>query len=285
MPHLPEWLRAKTPKRPELEKLGRELAGRGLHTVCQSARCPNVGECFGQGTATFMILGDCCTRNCGFCAVGHGCPAPPDPEEPRRVAEAAQLLGLHYVVVTSVTRDDLPDGGAGHFARTIQAIRELLPGSRVEVLIPDFGGDESALQVVMEAAPEVLNHNVETTPRLYATVRPQADYRRSLELLRRAGQMRPESLTKSGFMLGLGETSEEVEALLRDLRAAGVGAVTIGQYLQPTREHLPVVEYVPPAVFEAYANTARRLGFDYVMSGPLVRSSYHAGELVAGGKN
>lgn len=281
MGRLPRWLVAKAPKRPELERLGRQLHRMGLHTVCQSARCPNVGECFGQGTATFMILGNSCTRACGFCAVDHGCPTPVDPDEPRRVAEAVAMLGLRYVVVTSVTRDDLPDGGASHFAATIRAVRELVPDSRVEVLIPDFGGDEAALRSVMEAAPEVLNHNVETIPRLYRTVRPQADYQRSLAVLRRAGEMRPSSLTKSGFMVGLGETEEEVYELLRDLRAVGVGAVTIGQYLQPTRDHLPVVEYVPPARFEAYAHQARTMGFHFVMSGPLVRSSYHAGELVS----
>jgi lipoic acid synthetase len=202
-----------------------------------------------------------------------------DPEEPRRVAEAAAMLGLQHVVVTSVTRDDLPDGGAGHFAATIEAIRELLPGARVEVLVPDFTGEAEALAVVMAARPEVLNHNVETVPRLYPEVRPQADYRRSLELLRRASVMTAEAVTKSGFMVGLGEREQEVVDLLEDLRAAAVQSVTIGQYLQPTRRHLPVVEYVAPEVFERYNEAARELGFSYVLSGPLVRSSYHAGEL------
>ncbi len=275
---LPKWLVPERPKRPELERLGRELAGRGLHTVCQSARCPNLGECFGRGTATFLILGNTCTRDCRFCAVEHGQPLEVDPEEPRRVAEAAAMLKLKYVVVTSVTRDDLPDGGAGHFAATIQVIHELLPGARVEVLVPDFRGEAEALATVMDARPEVLNHNVETVPRLYPEVRPQADYRRSLELLRRASEMATEVVTKSGFMVGLGEREQEVVDLLKDLRVAAVQSVTIGQYLQPTRRYLPVVEYVAPEVFEYYSEAARELGFNYVLSGPLVRSSYHAGE-------
>ena len=276
---LPKWLVPERPKRPELERLGRELAGRGLHTVCQSARCPNLGECFGRGTATFLILGNTCTRDCRFCAVEHGQPMEVDPEEPRRVAEAAAMLGLQYVVVTSVTRDDLPDGGAGHFAATIEAIRELLPGARVEVLVPDFRGEAEALAVVMAGRPEVLNHNVETVPRLYPEVRPQADYRRSLELLRRASVMTTEVVTKSGFMVGLGEREQEVVDLLEDLRASAVQSVTIGQYLQPTRRHLPVAEYIAPEVFERYDMVAREFGFSYVLSGPLVRSSYHAGEM------
>ena len=275
---LPRWLVAQAPKRPGLEGLGRELAARGLHTVCESARCPNLGECFGRGTATFLILGNTCTRDCRFCAVEHGRPEAVDAEEPRRVAEAAAMLGLRHVVVTSVTRDDLPDGGAGHFAATIGAIRELLPSARVEVLVPDFGGDWKALGVVMAARPAVLNHNVETVARLYPEVRPQAGYARSLELLR-AGEMAGEVITKSGFMVGLGESEQEVLELLRDLRGAGTQAVTIGQYLQPTRRHLAVAEYVRPEVFARYGAAAREMGFTYVMSGPLVRSSYHAGEL------
>jgi lipoic acid synthetase len=212
--------------------------------------------------------------------VEHGRPEPPDPEDPRRVAEAAAMLGLHHVVVTSVTRDDLGDGGAGQFAATVRALRELLPGARVELLVPDFRGDWSALRTLVDAAPEVLNHNVETVPRLYPQARPQASYGRSLELLRRAREMRPGLLTKSGLMVGLGEAEAEMLAALRDLREAGVAAITIGQYLQPTRAHLPVVEYLPPAGFEAYAQAARAMGFRWVMSGPLVRSSYHAGDLV-----
>lgn len=277
---VPAWLVPGAPKRPQLERLGRELGAMGVHTVCQSARCPNLGECFGRGTATFMILGDRCTRDCRFCAVEHGAPAPVDPDEPRRVAEAAARLGLRHIVVTSVTRDDLSDGGASHFAATIAAVRELLPGARVEVLVPDFGGDWEALQLVLAAAPDVLNHNVETVPRLYPQVRPMADYRWSLELLRRAREAGAAPVTKSGFMVGLGESEREVAAVLGDLRGAGVAAVTIGQYLQPTRCHLPVVEYVAPGQFAVYGQRAREMGFQHVMSGPLVRSSYHAGDLL-----
>jgi lipoic acid synthetase len=265
-----------------LESLGRELAEMGLHTVCQSARCPNLGECFGRGTATFLILGNACTRDCRFCAMEHGPPAAPDPEEPRRVAEAAKRLGLRFVVITSVTRDDLPDGGAAHFAATLHSLRELLPRARVEVLVPDFGGRPEAVQTVVAARPEVFGHNVETVPRLYPEVRPQADYRRSLEVLRLAAELAPQVVTKSGLMVGLGEEDEEVLAVLRDLRAAGVSAVTIGQYLQPTRGHALVVEYVHPEVFAAYARQAREMGFSRVMSGPLVRSSYQAEELAQG---
>lgn len=282
---LPRWLLPELPKRPELERLGRKLRGMGLHTVCQSARCPNVGECFGRGNATFMILGDMCTRDCRFCAVDHGRPSPVDPGEPRRVAEAAAMLGLAHVVITSVTRDDLADGGAGHFAASIAAVRELLPDAGVEVLVPDFGGNRAAVEVVMTAGPDVLNHNVETVPRLYPEVRPQADYARSLELLGWAREMAPQSVTKSGFMVGLGEEEDEVVALLGDLRAAGVEAVTIGQYLQPTRAHLPVVKYVRPEIFDSYAERAREMGFAAVLSGPLVRSSYHAGEMAAAGRD
>jgi len=278
---LPRWLIPELPKRPELDRLGRKLRGMGLHTVCQSARCPNVGECFGRGNATFMILGETCTRDCRFCAVAHGRPSPVDPGEPRRVAEAAVMLGLAYVVITSVTRDDLADGGAGHFAATIAAVRELLPGAGVEVLVPDFGGNRAAVEVVMTAGPDVLNHNVETVPRLYPEVRTEADYGRSLAVLGWAREMAPESVTKSGFMVGLGEEEGEVVALLGDLRAAGVELVTIGQYLQPTRAHLPVVKYVRPEIFDSYAERAREMGFASVLSGPLVRSSYHAGEMAA----
>jgi lipoic acid synthetase len=277
---IPQWLVPRAPKRPQLERLGRTLNAMGVRTVCQSARCPNVGECFGRGTATFMILGDRCTRDCRFCAVEHGQPGPPDPEEPRRVAEAAVSLGLHHVVVTSVTRDDLADGGAGQFVATVWAIRELLPGARVELLVPDFSGDWEALQVVLAAAPDVLNHNVETVPRLYSQVRPQADYQRSLELLRRAGERQPPLVTKSGLMVGLGESEEEVLGVLGDLRRARVAAITIGQYLQPTRSHLPVAEYLSPERFEAYSQKARAMGFRHVMSGPLVRSSYRAADLL-----
>jgi lipoic acid synthetase len=246
--------------------------------VCQSARCPNVGECFRRGTASFMILGTVCTRNCGFCAIDHGPPASVDPEEPSRVAEAAAMLRLHHVVVTSVTRDDLPDGGARHFAATVEAVRELLPEAGVELLVPDFGSSTEALGLVMAARPDVLNHNVETISRLYPRVRPQADYCRSLRLLQEARRMAPAALVKSGFMVGLGEDDDEIGALLRDLRNSGVDSVTIGQYLQPTQRHLPVERYVEPEAFERYAAAARRMGFAHVLSGPLVRSSYHAAE-------
>ena len=277
---LPPWLVPSRPRRPQMEGLGRRLAGMGTHTVCQSARCPNLGECFSQGNATFMIMGDVCTRDCRFCAVGHGRPGPLDPGEPQRVAEAARMLGLRHVVITSVTRDDLADGGAAHFAAAIDAVRRTLPEATVEVLVPDFGGRADSLETVLAAGPDVLNHNVETIARLYPRVRPQADYSRSLELLRRASGRSPGCLTKSGFMVGLGESFDEVVSLLADLRSVGTHAVTIGQYLQPTPDHLPVAGYVPPAVFEEYGRAARRLGFRRVLSGPLVRSSYHAGDLV-----
>jgi lipoic acid synthetase len=277
---MPDWLRPAAPKARQLATMGRRLAALGINTVCQSARCPNVGECFGNGNATFMVLGDACTRNCRFCAVEHGAPAPPDPGEPMRVAQAAKALGLRFVVITSVTRDDLPDGGAGHFAATVSAVRRLLPAAGVEVLVPDFQGDLGAVGVVLAAAPTVFGHNMETVPRLYTRVRPQADHARSLAVLRAASERAPDVVIKSGFMVGLGETRTEIEGLLRDLRDAGVSAVTIGQYLQPTRDHLPVVEYVRPESFAQLEEQAKRMGFRFVMSGPLVRSSYHAVDLV-----
>jgi lipoic acid synthetase len=276
---IPPWLIPPVPKKRHLQKLGRELAEMGVHTVCQSAKCPNLGECFSRRTATFMLMGEVCTRDCRFCAVAHGRPRPLDPGEPERVAKAAKRLELRYVVVTSVTRDDLSDGGAGHFARTVTTLRDFLPGSRVEVLVPDFRGRAECVERVVEAGPDVFGHNVETTPRLYHSIRPQADYRRSLEVLRRAGRGSPPTVTKSGFMLGLGESRSEVLSLLADLREAGVRAVTIGQYLPPSREHARVVEYVPPQVFAEYGQSAREMGFAHVSSGPLVRSSYRAEEL------
>ena len=279
---LPKWLRPRAPKREQLATLGRELREMGVHTVCQSARCPNVGECFARRQATFMIMGEVCTRNCRFCAIAHGRPAPLDCEEPPRVAKAAKRLGLRHVVVTSVTRDDLPDGGAAHFAATIAALRDTLPGAAVEVLVSDFQGRRSALSTVVERGPEVFGHNLETVPRLSRLLRPQADYRRSLALLREAREMRPELLTKSGFMVGLGETEDEVVELLREMRDVAVQAVTIGQYLQPTRQHAPVFEYVAPETFARYEEIAREMGFPHVASGPLVRSSYHADELLEG---
>lgn len=281
MSSLPSWIRRRFPPQEEWERVERLLRSLSLHTVCESARCPNLGECFRRGTATFLILGDTCTRSCRFCAVKKGIPLPPDPEEPRRVAEAARTLNLRHVVVTSVTRDDLPDGGAEHFAKTIQAIRECLPQATVEVLVPDFQGSAEALEVVLAACPDVLNHNVETVPRLYPLVRPQADYARSLELLRRTKVRYPGILVKSGLMVGLGETQKEVEAVLWDLKEVGCDVVTIGQYLRPTAWHLPVAAYVPPEVFAYYREYALRLGFRGVASGPFVRSSYRAEEFIS----
>jgi len=250
-----------------------------LTTVCEEARCPNLGECFSRGTATFMLLGDRCTRRCGYCSVGTARPLPPDPGEPRRVADAAARLGLRYVVLTAVARDDLRDGGAAHFAATVEAVRARLEHARIEVLTPDFKGDRSALEAVLAAAPDVFNHNVEMAPRLFPTLRPQGDYQRSLDLLAAARQRRPGQVTKSGLMVGLGENDEEVLAVLRDLRAAGVDIVTVGQYLRPTREHAPVARYVAPAGFREYEQLARDLGFPTVHSGVFVRSSFNADEI------
>lgn len=275
----PKWLRRSLPSGPQYEQLRRLLKDHTLHTVCQEAKCPNQFECYGQGTATFMILGERCTRNCRFCAVQHVPAGPPDPEEPRRVAEAVGLLGLRYAVVTSVTRDDLDDGGASLFAATIAAIKKSSPATLVEVLIPDFQGDQAALATVLAAAPDVLNHNIETVPRLYPRVRPQADYRRSLALLARVKQSCPEIPTKSGVMLGLGEGVEELGATWRDLLAAGCDILTMGQYLQPSLEHLPVERFVPPEEFATLAAQAEALGFAGVAAGPFVRSSYQAESL------
>jgi len=257
----------------------RELIAAGkLHTVCQEAKCPNIWECYSHHTATFLIMGERCTRNCRFCSVSPGFPKPLDPHEPGRVAEAVERMGLKYVVVTSVTRDDLPDGGAAHFAATIGAIRRRLPEAEIEVLIPDFQGDAAALETVLAARPNVLNHNIETVPRLYPLVRPQADYRRSLELLRRSRALAPSIPTKSGLMLGLGEKPEELRQTLLDLREAGCRILTLGQYLQPSPEHLPVEAYVPPDDFEKWRQAALEMEFSEVASAPFVRSSYHAGE-------
>jgi len=271
-------LRLRLPSGPAYERVRGLIAAGGLHTVCQEARCPNAWECFSRQTATFLILGGCCTRDCRFCNVPSGVPLPPDPDEPRRVAEAAGLLGLEHVVVTSVTRDDLPDGGASHFAAAIRAIRERLPSARVEVLIPDFAGDPKALATVVAAGPDVLNHNLETVARLYPRVRPQAGYRRSLELLERAGRLDAALPTKSGLMLGLGETREEVLQAIGDLRRAGCRLLTLGQYLRPSPRHLPVTRYLPPEAFDLLKEQALAMGFDAVASAPLVRSSYRAGE-------
>lgn len=275
----PPWLKARLGLAERAGEVHRTLDGLGLRTVCRDALCPNRARCFSRGTATFMILGETCTRACPFCAVPGGIPPAPDPEEPRRVAEAARRLGLSHVVVTSVARDDLPDGGASHFAATVSALRALRPSATVEVLVPDFGGDAEALAAVLAAGPDVLNHNLETVPRLYPRVRPAAAYGRSLEVLARARSLRPGVTTKSGLMLGLGEREEEVLEVLRDLRRAGCDLVTLGQYLQPSRCHLPVAEYLPPGRFAAYRRAALDLGFRGAVAGPLVRSSYHAGDL------
>jgi lipoic acid synthetase len=274
----PPWLKRRIPSGATYQEIQRLLQTTHLHTVCQEARCPNLGECFSQGTATFLILGDRCTRNCRFCAVAHGSVEPLDPGEPFRVAEAVHTMKLRYVVVTSVTRDDLPDGGASVFAETIRKIREKKPETRVEVLIPDFRGDLQSLKTVLEARPDVLNHNVETVPRLYASVRPGAVYQRSIDLLKNAHQMDPSIPTKSGLMLGLGERSEEVQQVLSDLLEAGCRILTLGQYLQPSPEHLPVKRFVPPEEFEEWRKKALEMSFREAASGPFVRSSYHAQE-------
>jgi lipoic acid synthetase len=277
-PRKPEWLKRRLPAGGDFNPVRKLIEDGRLHTVCQEAKCPNIWECFSHRTATFLIMGDRCTRDCGFCSVAPGQPQPLDPGEPGRVAEAAARMGLSYVVVTSVTRDDLPDGGAGHFAATIRAIRELIPGAEIEVLIPDFKGDLDALHAVIAANPSVLNHNIETVPRLYPRVRPQADYRRSLELLERAAARQAGLATKSGLMLGLGEEREEVLDTLQDLRRAGCRILTLGQYLQPSAAHLPVVRYIAPQEFAALRREALAMGFSEAASGPFVRSSYHARE-------
>ena len=275
----PPWLRVKFFGGPNYQDLKRIMRTLDLHTVCERARCPNMGECWEHRIATFMILGNICTRACGFCAVPSGRPiGPPDEGEPERVAEAVEKMGLRYAVVTSVNRDDQPDGGAGIFARTIYAIRRRVPGCKVEVLIPDFRGVWMALETVVAAQPDVLNHNTETVPRLYRQVRRGAIYERSLELLRRAKALRPEMPTKTGLMLGLGETPEEVLTTMGELAAQGTDILTLGQYLQPTREHLPVARFVHPDEFAEYKVLGKQMGFRHVEAGPLVRSSYHAFE-------
>jgi len=277
LPRLPEWLRKSRTHPESVHNLKVELRRKNLHTVCESARCPNMHECFHRSAATFMILGNLCTRGCGFCSVPKAkYPGALDPQEPENVARMASEMKLRYLVITSVNRDDLPDGGSAHFAETVRAVRRALPEARVEVLTPDFCGDLQAVARVLDAGPHVFNHNMETVPRLYKTVRPQADYRQSLDVLRFAKQHRPESLTKSGAMVGLGERPSEVEPLLRDLREANVDVATLGQYLQPTRRNLRVAEYVTPAQFDAYRDFGLSIGFKMVFSGPLVRSSYMA---------
>ncbi|KAA0224838.1 lipoyl synthase [candidate division KSB1 bacterium] len=272
----PEWLKVKIPGGEGYHEIKRLVDQSRLHTVCEEARCPNIAECWSRRSATFMILGDVCTRSCGFCAVKTGRPVWLDEDEPRRVAEAVATLNLRHAVITSVNRDELPDGGAAIFAATIRAIRTQLPACSIEVLIPDFKGNEAALRTVLEAQPQILNHNVETIARLYRRVRPQANYRQSLELLERAKKFG--AVTKSGFMLGLGETITEAKDLLNDLQMTGLDIATIGQYLQPTPEHLPVERFVTPAEFQELKEHGLAIGIRHVESGPLVRSSYHADE-------
>jgi len=274
----PQWLKKQFDPVAE-GKMTALLRSLSLHTVCEDANCPNRSECFKSKTATFLILGDVCTRGCRYCAVSKGAPFPLDPDEPQHVAEAAETLGLKHIVVTSVTRDDLPDGGADHFARTIAALRERLPQSTIEVLIPDFQGDRDALQCVIDAKPDIINHNVETVPALYPVVRPQANYRRSLELLQRVKQAGLYS--KTGFMVGLGESQTDVLSLMDDLAAIGCDMLTIGQYLQPSKNHLPVAAFITPEQFDEYKKLALAKGIRYVASGPFVRSSYHAAEAMA----
>ncbi len=277
-PPRPAWLRAPAPVGENYRELRTLVERLRLHTVCESAACPNVGECWNHRTATFMILGNVCTRRCGFCAVQKGAPLAVDYDEPNRVAEASAILGLKYAVVTSVNRDDRKDGGAELFALTIRAIRERIPGCRVEVLIPDFQGSHAAVDIVLTAAPDVLNHNTETVPRLYRQVRLGARYERSLDILAYSKISRPGIPTKSGLMLGLGETAEEVLGVMRDLRAHHVDILTLGQYLRPSPKHLPVLRFVPPAEFAEFRRQGYEMGFQHVEAGPLVRSSYHAAD-------
>ncbi|MCP4629206.1 MAG: lipoyl synthase [bacterium] len=275
----PKWLRRQLPSGPDYEKVKGMIRGDRLHTVCQEAKCPNMWECFSQKTATFLILGSRCTRDCRFCSVLPGPLEPPDPEEPVRVADVAHQMGLKYVVVTSVTRDDVSDGGASLFAQTIIEIRNRMADAWVEVLIPDFQGNKDALKTVLKARPDVLNHNIETVPRLYPQVRPQAEYQRSLDILQWTYKYDSALPTKSGLMLGLGEEQKEVENALEDLRAANCRILTLGQYLQPSRNHLPVERFIPPEEFDEWRKKAIKIGFTEVASGPFVRSSYHAKEL------
>jgi len=274
----PAWIRVKAGSgNTRFDEIKQRLRENQLHTVCEEASCPNIGECFGKGTATFMILGDLCTRRCPFCDVAHGRPAAPDAGEPEHLAQTIAALALDYVVITSVDRDDLRDGGAGHFADCIRTVRALSPRTRIEVLVPDFRGRlEIALQILAADPPDVMNHNLETVPRLYRQARPGSDYLHSLKLLQEFKALRPDVPTKSGLMLGLGETDEEILGVMRDLRAHGVDRLTIGQYLQPTAHHLPVLRYVHPDGFRAFEQAAAELGFLHAAIGPMVRSSYHA---------
>ena len=275
----PEWLKARYSCCPEVDQIRQILRSNKLHTVCEEATCPNIGECFKQGTATFLILGDTCTRNCPFCNVTHGLPVAPDVNEPENLARAVAAMGLRYVVITSVTRDDLPDGGSGQYAETIASIRSQDPTIQIEILVPDFRGrEERALKRLSIDPPDVFNHNLETVSRLYPTVRPEADYAASLALLRRYKEMSPSLPTKSGIMLGFGETQEEVYGAMQDLRNNDCDMLTLGQYLRPSSRHLPVARYVPPEEFDSYREVGLSMGFTHVEAGPLVRSSYHAAE-------
>ncbi len=280
----PDWIKVRAPASPEFFRTRDILSELRLHSVCQEACCPNIGECFSHRTATFMLMGDVCTRNCPYCAVAHGKTRPLDPDEPRRIADAVARLGLQHVVVTSVDRDDLPDGGAAHFAATARAIKERVASARVEVLVPDFKGEPKSVEAVVDSPVDIYNHNIETVPALYRTARPGGHYDRSLGVLRHAKHSARargrELLTKAGLMLGLGEEREQVAAVLRDLRTVECDILTLGQYLRPSREHLPVARYVPPAEFAELRAQAMELGFRHVESGPLVRSSYHAWEHV-----
>ena len=274
----PEWLKVRAPGSENYHRLKGLMRDLGLHTVCEEANCPNIGECWHHGTATFMILGDTCTRSCGYCNVLHGTPTPPDRDEPVKVASAIHAMGLDYVVVTSVDRDDLADCGASHFARTITETRSRIPQCRIEVLIPDFKGDEAALHMVLDARPDILNHNIETVPRLYRTARPGGKYERALQLLDRSRTYAPDIPTKSGLMVGLGEEWDEVVGTLKDLRTAGCQIVTIGQYLRPSLANLPMTRYYTPSEFAELKRLGLEMGLVHIESGPLVRSSYHAHE-------
>jgi lipoic acid synthetase len=277
-PPLPAWIRPALRKRPYLEQLAPRLRTLGVSTICESARCPNLGECFSRQEATFLLMGEVCTRNCGFCAVETGSPGPLDADEPRRIAAAVKEFNLKHVVLTSVTRDDLPDGGASSLIATLNEIRNLMPQTSVELLISDLQGDLAAVRSIVQAKPDVFAHNIETVPRLYPVVRPQADWKRSLGVLAAAKEFCSQLLTKSGLMVGLGESRQEVLEALAQLRQAGVDIITIGQYLQPTREHLPVKEYLPPQAYEEFKAAGSRMGFRAALAGALVRSSYHAGQ-------
>lgn len=279
----PDWIRIKLPTTPKVEQLKSMLRENRLHTVCEEASCPNLSECFSHGTATFMIMGDKCTRRCAFCDVGHGRPDPLDPEEPANLAKTIKMMQLRYVVITSVDRDDLRDGGAGHFTACLQAVRAACPEITIEVLVPDFRGRmEVALNAIAPELPDVFNHNVETVPRLYKQVRPGSDYAWSLKLLQEFKQRFPNIPTKSGLMLGMGETMEEIEAVMQDMRAHNIDMITLGQYLAPSRHHFPVMRYVTPDEFKYLGELAKQMGFTRIASGPLVRSSYHADKQAAG---